>query len=147
VYSVVAGPGNTVYLGGAFTTVNGASHQGLVQLSVAPGTASDGQVVSTFTGGVNNYVKAMAYNGNALYVGGLFSSADGSPVTDVARLNATTGALDRTFGMTLSNPAPTLPLKVESMAPTGRRRSWPTTARPNMTTSAASTSHRTVPGW
>jgi hypothetical protein len=116
-YSVVAGPNNTVYVGGAFTTVNGAGHRGIVQLNVTPGVAAtDGQVVSTFTGKVSNTVRQIAFRGSALYIGGQFTSADSTPVTDVVRLNATTGALDPTFSMTLSNPANSLPLKVESMA-------------------------------
>jgi hypothetical protein len=110
VTSVVAGPGNTVYVGGSFTTVNGTAHSDVVQLSVTPGTASDGQVVSAFagqlTGFANATVNSLAYQGNALYVGGIFTHADGAPSTGLARLNATTGAVDtRThFGFTLSDP-------------------------------------------
>lgn len=116
-YSVAAGPNNTVYVGGSFTTVNGTGHRGIVQLSVTPGVAAtDGQVVSTFSGNVSNTVRQVAFNGNALYIGGQFTTADSHSVTDVARLNAATGAFDTTFSMTLSNPASSLPLKVESMS-------------------------------
>ena len=117
-YSVVAGPGNTVYVGGAFTTVNGASHRGLVQLNVTPGTAAtDGTVVTAFKGTVSNYVRVMALNGNALYVGGQFTTVDSSKEDGDARLNATTGAVDTTFSMSISaTPDPGQALKVEAMA-------------------------------
>ena len=116
-YSVVAGPGNTVYVGGAFTTVNGVSQQGVVQLNVTPGIATDGTVVTAFTGTVNNYVRAMALNGNSLYIGGQFTTADKIKEDGVARLNATTGAADSTFSMPISVPAVSgLSLKVAALA-------------------------------
>jgi hypothetical protein len=117
-YSVVAGPDDTVYVGGAFTTVNGLSHRGVVQLNVTPGTAStDGKVVTAFAGHVSDYVRAMALNGNALYIGGQFTSADSTKEQGDARLNATTGAVDTTFSMPISDsPAAGLALKVEAMS-------------------------------
>jgi hypothetical protein len=122
-YDVIAGPNNTVYVGGAFTTVNGTSQQGLVQLNVNPGVTSgstaDGSVVTAFTGSVNGYLRAMALNGNALYIGGKFSSVDGTKENGVARLNATTGALDTTFGLSISNPVtPSSALQAEGMSVT-----------------------------
>lgn len=121
VYSVVAGPGNTVYVGGAFTTVNGVSHQGVVQLNVTPGTAStDGTVVTAFAGHVSNFVESMALNGNALYIGGQFTKVDSTSEEAVARLNATTGAVDTSFSMPISNPPVSgQALKVEALALTG----------------------------
>ena len=117
-YSVVAGPGNTVYVGGAFTTVNGTSEPGLVQLNVTPGTAAtDGTVVTAFKGTVSDYVRAMALNGNSLYIGGQFTTADKIKEDGVARLNATTGAADSTFSMPISVPAVSgLSLKVAALA-------------------------------
>jgi Ricin-type beta-trefoil lectin domain len=119
-YSVVAGPNNTVYVGGAFTTVSGGSHRGLVQLNVTPATAStDGTVVTAFTGHVSNYVRAMALNGNALYVGGQFTTVDSTSEDGDARLNATTGAVDTTFSMPISvTPDSGQALKVEAMTVT-----------------------------
>lgn len=114
VFSVVAGPGNTVYAGGNFTTVNGASHAGVVQLSLASG--SDGQVVSGFNGQINGAVNALAYNGNALYVGGQFNHADGSPAAGLVRLSATTGALDSSFAFTLTGGIPLTALFVQTLA-------------------------------
>jgi hypothetical protein len=116
VSSVVAGPNNTVYVGGDFTTVNGAAHQGVVELSVTPGnTSTDGQVVAAFNGSVNDGVRTVALNGNALYIGGNFTTADSTAEQGIARLNATTGAVDTTFSMPISNP-PTTGLSVEAMS-------------------------------
>lgn len=121
VYSVVAGPGNTVYVGGTFSTVNGTGHGGVVQLNVAPGNAAtDGTVVSAFQGSVSKFVKAMAYNGNALYLGGQFTTVDHTQEDGVARVNATTGAVDTSFGMSISTPPVSgQALKVEAMSLTG----------------------------
>jgi hypothetical protein len=126
VYSVVAGPDDTVYIGGAFTTVNGVSEQGVAQLDVTPGVAAtDGSVVATFNASVTNgnnnaFVQAMAYNGNALYIGGQFATVDGTSDQGDARLNATTGAVDPDFSMPVSDtPASGQALKVEAMSLTG----------------------------
>jgi hypothetical protein len=116
VYSLAVGPGNTVYIGGAFSTVNGTSAGGLAQLQVTPGTPStDGQLVPGFAGQTNGTVTTLAVNGNALYVGGEFGKVD-NVFEHVARLNATTGALDTSFAITISNPAPGQTLHVKTMA-------------------------------
>ena len=102
--SVVAGPNNTVYIGGAFTTVDGGSAPGVAQLHVDPGGSDDGQPVAGFSASANGEVTSVAYDGsNALYLGGNFSSVDGH-AANVARVNATTGALDGSFQFTISNP-------------------------------------------
>jgi Ricin-type beta-trefoil lectin domain len=130
-WTVIAGPSgsNTVYVGGAFSTVNGATHKGLVQLNVNPGVTSgptaDGSVVTGFKASVSNYVRdlVLSPDGTALYVGGQFTSADGvstfadsDKVVGLARLNASTGALDQSFTFTLGDPISGLPVKVEAMA-------------------------------
>jgi hypothetical protein len=123
VYAVAAGPNNTVYVGGAFTTVTDAAgththNRGLVQLNVTPGNAAtDGQVVTAFTGHVSNLVRSLSFSGNALYVGGQFTTVDSSTEDGIARLNATTGAVDPTFNMTISNVVSSgLSLRVEAQA-------------------------------
>ncbi len=124
-YAVVAGPGNTVYVGGAFTMVDGVSHHGLVQLNVDPASATeDGTIVTAFKGSVSKQVHALALDGSALYVGGQFTLVDGSgtfgtggpKVQSLARLNATSGAVDNTFAYTLSNPLKGEAIQIEAMA-------------------------------
>jgi hypothetical protein len=119
VYSVIAGPNDTVYVGGSFTTVNGASEPGLVQLSVTPGQPTDGQVVSGFAAPLSGTVHALALSGTALYVGGNFRTLIKkgiAPEKDIARLNATTGAPDGSFTFAIGDPITNDPLQVEYMS-------------------------------
>jgi Ricin-type beta-trefoil lectin domain/Domain of unknown function (DUF5122) beta-propeller len=123
VYSVIAGPDGTVYAGGNFTTVNGVSEPGIAQLSVAPGAPSDGQVVPGFTAAITGTVNALALNGNALYAGGSFKSVKsfgGTKDHAIARLNATTGAVDPAFKFTLGGTVSgTLQVERMSLTPNG----------------------------
>jgi hypothetical protein len=99
VYALAAGPGNTVYLGGAFKTVNGAAQRGLARLTLA------NQRVATFTAKINwGDVRALAVQGNRLYAGGTFSAINGLPRVALARLNASTGGVDTGFDARLSAP-------------------------------------------
>jgi Ricin-type beta-trefoil lectin domain/Domain of unknown function (DUF5122) beta-propeller len=120
VFSVAAGPAgsNTVYLGGTFTTVNGVSQRGIAQVSVTPANAAtDGQLVTAFKGHVSNQVDqiALSSDGQSLYIGGQFTTVDSAPATGLARLNATTGAVDPSFSFTLSHPEGGAALRVEAM--------------------------------
>jgi hypothetical protein len=114
--SVVAGPNNTVYVGGAFTTVNGSSAPGVTQLHVDPGGLDDGQLVAGFSASTDGEVTSLAYDGsNALYVAGHFGRVDGH-AANVARVNATTGAFDSSFQFTISSPPSGRSPKVKVLA-------------------------------
>lgn len=123
VYTVIPGPkgSDTVYVGGAFHSVNGHTHKGLVQLNVHPkiltGSNADGSVVAGFNANVSNFVKALALSpdGKGLYVGGEFLSVNGRPRSGLARVSAATGAVDRKFYLLLSKPPTGLPVKVTAM--------------------------------
>lgn len=122
-FAVVAGPAgsNTVFVGGQFTSVNGVTRKGLVQLNVDPGSASDGTVVTGFKANVANFVRRLALSpgGKALYVGGQFASLNGTSETGLARVSSATGAVDSSFHFTLSGQitvgGKTLPIKVTTM--------------------------------
>jgi hypothetical protein len=122
-WAVIPGPAgsDTVYVGGTFTTVDGATHKGLVQLNVNPGVTSgataDGSIVTAFKGNVSNQVRdlALSPDGSALYVGGQFASVNSTTESGLVRLNAKTGAVDSSFHFTLSDPISGLPIKVEAM--------------------------------
>jgi hypothetical protein len=108
-----------VYVGGSFTTVNGVSEPGLVQLSVAPGQPTDGQVVPGFAAPLSGTVHALALGGNSLYVGGNFRTLikNGIPKEKgIARLDATTGFPDASFTFTLGDPIPKDALQAEYMS-------------------------------
>jgi hypothetical protein len=117
IYALAAGPDGTVYAGGQFTMVNGAPHAGIVQLNVTPGQPTDGQTVASFTGQINKTVYALAFNGNALYAGGSFTTVNDQPEEAIARLDATTGATDTSFQFTVANKVwPNTTLQVQSMS-------------------------------
>lgn len=136
VYSVIAGPSgsHTVYVGGGFSTVDGAKHKGLVQLHVEPGVTkgpdADGAIVTGFGGKVGDTVHSLALSpdGKSLYVAGQFGSvngvrqfASGAAVSGLARLNSVTGTLDSTFAFTLGDPPAGSPIKGDaiSLSPSG----------------------------
>jgi Ricin-type beta-trefoil lectin domain len=113
--SVAAGPNNTVYMGGAFTSVDGSSAPGVAQLTVDPGGSDDGQLVPGFAARTDGEVTTLAYHGNAVYLGGHFGRVDGK-VANVARVNATTGAFDSSFQFTISSPPSGRSPKVKVLA-------------------------------
>ena len=116
VNSVVAGPSNTVYVGGAFSTVDGSSSKGVTQLHVDPGGSDDGQPVAGFSATTDGAVTSLAYDGsNALYLSGQFDHVNSHPA-NVARVNATTGALDSSFQFTISDPPSGRTARVETLA-------------------------------
>src|SRR3954466_11241455 len=74
VYALTAGPSNTVYLGGAFKTVNGTAQRGLARASV-----TDGSLISTFGADINwGDVRALSVSRGYLYAGGTFSAINGT---------------------------------------------------------------------
>lgn len=123
-WTVIPGPAgsHTVYVGGAFTKVNGVTHKGLVQLNVNPGVTTggtaDGSVVTGFKGNVSGFARTLALSpdGKALYVGGQFSSVNSVAESGLVRLNAASGAVDAKFHFTLGSPVTGLPTKVEAMS-------------------------------
>jgi Ricin-type beta-trefoil lectin domain len=123
VNALAAGPNDTVYVGGRFTSVDGQTADGLAQLYVTPGvTATDGQPVPGFSAQVNGTVDTLATDdNNALYVGGSFAATvPGVKVSkqqrDIVRLNATTGQFDPTFSFTVSDPIDRDGLAIETIA-------------------------------
>ncbi len=123
VWSVIPGPAGSdeVFIGGAFTNVNGTAHKGIVALHVNPGVttgaSADGAVVTTFKANVANMVHALALSpdGKAVYAGGQFATANGVAESGLVRFNASTGAVDTSFQITLSDPITNDPIKVEAM--------------------------------
>jgi len=97
VYSLAAGPGDTVYLGGAFTTVNGASQRGLARLSVT------GERQGSFHAAIDRgQVETLAERDGRVYAGGTFSAVDGVARAGLARLDAASGEVDAGFDARLS---------------------------------------------
>ncbi|MEJ3744521.1 delta-60 repeat domain-containing protein [Actinomycetes bacterium KLBMP 9797] len=98
VYALAAGPDNTVYVGGAFRTVNGVGQRGLTRLSLASG----GRLAS-FQARINwGDVRALAVAGPRLYVGGAFTQVNGVARVALARLSTRSGRIDTGFDAQLT---------------------------------------------
>jgi hypothetical protein len=98
VAALAPGPTNdTVYIGGAFPSVNGVAGK-VFLLNI-----TNGQTVASFkapamNGAVNDLVKA----GNRMFVGGNFTSVGNQSRNGLATLNATTGVLDSFLTVSLT---------------------------------------------
>ncbi|MEU5907455.1 hypothetical protein [Micromonospora sp. NPDC047527] len=98
VNTLIAGPGGTLIVGGAFKNVNDVSRKNLVALDPSTGEIIDSWVGRSDGGNVRD----MALNGNWLYVAGAFNWLNGTAHAGLARINATTGAIDPTFNINAS---------------------------------------------
>ncbi|WP_331953118.1 PKD domain-containing protein [Pengzhenrongella sp.] len=88
-YVITASPDKTrLYIGGNFTTVNGAAQARFVVLDRATGKRVDG-----FTVGANAAVRAIASTPSTIYLGGNFNAVAGATRYRLAALSATTGSL------------------------------------------------------
>ncbi len=99
----IAQSGNTIYVGGKFSSIRacppGSSCPGgtLAALNIAAVDATTGVAIRTFSAPIEGdgaTVYALAVNGNDLYIGGRFTSVDGSPRLNLAAVDLATGALD-----------------------------------------------------
>lgn len=118
VNALATGDNGTVYAGGSFTTVNGASVNGLTQLRLSDGKATTGFTKARLNGGV----WALDRSGDKLYAGGTFTKATGAAHAAVARLNAATGQADSNFAIQVSQPwAGALRVGELAVAPSGDR--------------------------
>lgn len=91
VYAALASnDGNTVYIGGNFSSINGTTALRVAQIDPTACTVKPLRVAS-----ISSTVKALALSpdGSTLYFGGDFTSVGGQPRGHFAAVNATTGAL------------------------------------------------------
>jgi uncharacterized delta-60 repeat protein len=102
VYALAQDASGNVYVGGGFSSFNGASLSDIAKLNpngaVDPAFNPDG-------GGANNSVLALAPPDGAggIVIGGQFSRYNGVNRRNVARINVTTGALDTSFNSANTN--------------------------------------------
>ena len=99
VYSLAEGPGDTVYVGGAFTTVNGVRQHGITRLDL------DGDRISSFRASVNWGTCGRWPSGTAGCTPAARSArSTGSGRVGLARLDAGSGAVDTGFDARFSAP-------------------------------------------
>jgi hypothetical protein len=88
--------GGTMYAGGAFSSVStpaGVSPGGtFARGNIVAFNATTGVVGTTFAPSVNGEVWALASDGTSLWIGGTFTSVNGTARRGVAKLNPATGA-------------------------------------------------------
>jgi hypothetical protein len=87
----LASDGTSLFIGGAFTTVNGVAKRGLAKINLSTG-AIDPAFVAT-SGSVDD----MVIVGSRLYIVGEFGTVNNQTRTRAAAVSTTTGALDPTF--------------------------------------------------
>ncbi len=91
VWQVTPGPvADTVYLAGAFTTVDGVKSKSLALVSTITGARVPGFTAPTMDG----IAYTVKLSGGHLFVGGDFSKVAGVAHSGIVTLNPTTGALD-----------------------------------------------------
>jgi len=84
----MARSGNSLYVGGSFTTFGGVAHQGVALIDLGLGT------VSSWNPKLNSYpVQSMAIYSNTLYIGGWFDRVGSALRNKLAVFDTTTGNL------------------------------------------------------
>src|SRR5207247_1471470 len=80
--------GNTIYIGGRFTSVGGQPRSNLAAIDITTGAA-----VATWHPSADNGVKNLAVSGTTIYAGGWFTKISGQPRNHLAAFDASTGAV------------------------------------------------------
>lgn len=106
--SAIVVSGDTVYIGGSFTHVDGVPRSRLAAID-----ATDGSLLP-WNPGANRHVRALVAAGSRIYAGGDFTRVGGSAHSRLAAVDATTGAVDNSWN-------PSANLEVSSLAALGDR--------------------------
>mgnify|MGYP001426074720 CR=1 FL=1 len=95
VFSIAASPdGKTVYVGGDFTTVDGATRNRIAAFNAQTGA------LTSWSSSVYQRVTSISVSPSAVYIGGGFTTAGGGAVQRLAKLSPTTGQADPAFAAT-----------------------------------------------
>jgi hypothetical protein len=86
--SVVLAAGNTLYIGGLFSSIAGEARTNLAAIDATTG------VVAAFNPNPSAQVRSLLLDGSALYVGGSFAQLGGQARARVGRVDAVSGAVD-----------------------------------------------------
>jgi hypothetical protein len=84
----VSSDSKILYVGGDFTTVDGAAHQRLAAFTIATG-----KLITGFKPTINGSVRAIAATATEVYIGGSFTVVDGVSHQRLAAVHAGTGAV------------------------------------------------------
>jgi hypothetical protein len=97
-----ASQGNTIWAGGKFARVTNASGSISYNRSNLMSFDATNGAMNGFAPNVNGQVWAIEVSGSSLYVGGTFSSINGVQRQSIAKIDATTGAVDTAFNANLA---------------------------------------------
>jgi PKD repeat protein len=86
---------NTLYVGGAFSSVNGVTHNKIAAINLTNNT-----LISSFTGAANRPVRAIDSTASTVYIGGDFTTVKNQSRAYMASISAATGALNAGFAPT-----------------------------------------------
>lgn len=89
--------GSTIFAGGTFRTVRPAGTQSNIARNNIMSFGATTGVLTSFAPNFNGPVWAVRASGGSLYVGGEFTTVNGRARRALAKINATTGALDTSF--------------------------------------------------
>ncbi len=78
---------NSIYVAGDFTSIGGAARRGFAEISRSTGSALEFDAAVTGSGASVNLIKALARNGDSLYVGGAFTNVLGGAHKILAGVN------------------------------------------------------------
>ncbi len=96
VYTLAASA-NALYLGGSFSSYGAQPTVNLAKVDPITGALDAAFTQGSGAAGPNSRVDALYVNSNALYVGGQFDSYKNTPISGIAKVDATTGVLDLPF--------------------------------------------------
>jgi len=90
--------GSRVYIGGSFSfTYNNTTYNNLIAFDLPWDTQAPPTVVTGFRPQPNGSVRALATDGQKLYIGGDFTTINGTSRRRLAAVNVDSGAVDATF--------------------------------------------------
>ncbi len=90
--------GTSMYLGGSFSLANYVTTKALIGVDGSSNQILDYRISSRFNSGA--IIKAVLVSNGFAFVGGSFTSYNGTTVQNLAKINLSTGALDTTFTQT-----------------------------------------------
>jgi hypothetical protein len=87
--------GDVLYVGGSFTTVTSPDgSSSLARRNLAAFSLTTGELLPAFRADTNGIVRALATDGTRLFVGGSFTTVNGTSRSRIAAVSATSGAVD-----------------------------------------------------
>ena len=89
--------GNTVYVGGQFTTATSPTGQTTGRANLAAFDATTGALRTTFVANTNGVVRSLASDGSRLFVGGSFTTIGRPEPLRLAAVDLNTGAVSGTW--------------------------------------------------